>query len=377
MTIKVLNLSDIHFGHSRNNTKEIIKNLDTFFGNYKSDSDYTDVKLITISGDMFDTIMDSDDPDYYEVLFWLSRLISFCSKYQIKLRVLKGTPSHDWEQSKVVETIVSLNENLNKNVLPVDVKYINTLFVEHLTDLGLYILYLPDEWSVSSELTYNQVLAKLKEHHIDQVDLAIMHGMFNYQLRGVGSSQQKHDEESYLRLVKRFICVGHIHTFSTFDRIIAPGSFDRLAHGEEEPKGAVLLTLGETDSWQFIENKNAKVFKTIELKNNDREKSLALIDKVLSKIPEDSYIRIRAKKEHPLYIAFDEVKKKYFMYHLSRQLVTDKEEEQLEEISVPEYTTVDITKDNIVGMLLTAVESNHEINTQQLALLKDNLERLV
>lgn len=375
---KILVLSDIHLGHPRNTTSNIINNLLTFFDRFSPVSKYTELDMIIIAGDLFDSLLDLDGSDGFhsDIVIFLTRLISFCSKHGIKLRVLKGTPSHDWEQPRIVETLANVNKILTNTDIEPDVKYINALHVEYVKDLKLHILYVPDEWSVDASSTYQQVRAKLKELNIDQVDLAIMHGMFNYQLQGVGNSSIKHDEQSYLDIVKYYICVGHIHIHSVYDRIIAPGSFDRLSHGEEEPKGGILLTLGESPSYAFISNLNAMLFKTIDVRFNDRDKAIQQLDKAIAHLPEGSYVRVRCKKDHPVYIGFDEIKQRYLYQNLSK-IPSDKDPYKQDLSSIPTYTTIDITKDNIVQLLMDSITTNHDIPEHKQTILKNNLESLV
>jgi len=320
--LKYLVLSDLHLGHAKNKSRDIIFNLNIFFDDYTPKSQFTDLDIIFIAGDLFDGLLDLSSSDIHEASLWLSRLMNFCARFNIKLRILEGTPSHDWRQSKIAETIACIIK------LPLDFKYINTLHIEYLEDLQSYILYMPDEWTANAELSFSQVQTLLHEMQISQVDIAIMHGLFNYQLKHIVGNIQKHNEYDYLGIVKHFINIGHIHTFSTYERIIAQGSFDRLCHGEEEPKGAVLCTISDKeDSFSFIENKHAKIFKTIELKSNDLEVSFKKIDRVISKLPDNSHVRIKAKKDNPIYTNLDELKLKYPMIYFSKVSIEDIEEE--------------------------------------------------
>lgn len=379
MDINYLVLSDIHLGHKRNKTIDIINNLNAYFSHYTSESQFTSLDIIFIAGDLFHRLLDFTDPDVHEVTLWLSRLMAFCGRYGIKLRILEGTPSHDWKQSRVALTVAELSSAVNSaSPVFVDFKYVDTMHIEVLKDLGLHILYVPDRWTGSTEVTFSQIQEAMKALSISQVDIAIMHGAFGYQLKGIPGNPEKHNEHDYLGIVKHFINVGHIHTFSTYERIIAQGSFDRLAHGEEEAKGGVLCTISpDGDRYVFIENKHAKLFKTVTLRTKDLDKSIALIDKAASKLPTDSHLRIKASKLHPAFLGFEELKLRYPLLNLSK-ISTEEEAEDylLVDNSLPAtpYTPITISKDNIVGLLSEEVFSKYQFSDTKRALLIDILQ---
>lgn len=368
--IKYLTISDVHLGNRKNKTQEIVANLNRFL--YEA-NDFKDLDVIFIAGDLFDVLLDLSSEEISSIMGFLGDLMSYCSMNDIKLRILKGTPSHDWNQSKISESVFLLT---NKTL---DFKYIDTLHIEYLKDLQLHILYVPDEWTSNTELTFKQVKELLKDNNIEQVDIAIMHGMFNYQLRNVPGNIQKHNEVDYLNIVKYFINIGHIHSFSTYERIIAQGSFDRLAHGEEEPKGGVVCEIdGKNNIFYFIENKGAKIYKTIEIKSKDLDASLSRIDKVISKLPKDSYVRIKAVKDHPVYQAFEQLKIKYPLYYLSKTSVEDEEEEYLLINTAlqldKDYIPLAITRENYKELLLNEVKTKYNFNNKQFEIMNIALE---
>lgn len=373
--IKYLELSDIHLGHARNTTSEIVNNLNSFFHDFKSSSPFVNLDYVFIAGDLFDGLLDLSDSDTYVIMEFLNRLAYFCARHEIALRVLEGTPSHDWKQSYLVKALVNFVS------IPLDFKYVDTLFIEYHEKNDLRILYIPDEWTDSAETTYKQVLQLLKDNNITEVDLGIFHGYFTYQCKIGMQTTQAHDPEAYLSIVKHFINIGHIHTFTTYKRIIASGSFDRLSHGEEEPKGAVLCTIREdnNDEFLFIENKSAKIFKTITLKSNDIDQCYLQIEKVLAKIPHNSHIRIKAKKNHPIYSAFEQFKLRYVMYYFSKKSEEEEDEDKyllMTDVlqSDVAYTPITLTAENIVSSLMTEIRSKHQLTDQQDQLLTSILE---
>lgn len=365
--IDYLVLSDIHLGHRRTSTVEIVKNLTDYFSDFSSKSQFSDLDIIFIAGDLFDNLLDFSSPDIHEVTIWISRLMSFCVRFGIKLRVLEGTPSHDWKQSRIVNTLSMMMD------FELNVKYIETLHIEHIKDLDITILYVPDEWTASTETTFQQVEELLKENHLDKVDIAIMHGCFSYQVKHIPVKLDSHDENKYLDIVRYFINIGHFHSFSTFNRIIAQGSFDRLTHGEEESKGAVRVRIGKEPQFFFIENKGAKTYKTITIRSRDMDKVIHNLTKQLKVIKSDSYVRIKAVKDHPVYTALDEIKLRFpeFVFtKVTEESVVDKANLATRNaIEVSDYTPISITKDNIIELITNAVTDKYKPNQKEIALL--------
>lgn len=372
--IKTLTISDVHFGHGTNPTEDIVKNFDVFFDDYTSKSQFCDLDIIFIAGDLYDRLLDASSDEFHVAMLWLGRLSGFCKRFNIKLRILEGTPSHDWRQSKIACTLQDILKN------DVDFKYIDNIEIEYLNDLQLHILYVPDEITGSAKETFRRVKVLMDSMGIEKVDIAIMHGMFHYQLpEGIGNVQ-KHNEDDYLNIVRHFINIGHIHTHSVYDRIIAQGSFDRLAHGEEEAKGAVMCIISKTNgnSFFFIENKRAKIYKTIVLKSKDLERSIKQIEKDLAKLPDNSHIRIKATKDHPLYMAFEDLKVRYPMFYFKKTSLEDEAEDYIlvKELIVQDesYIPITIQKENIVEMLMTEVRNKYELPSHKLVSLQALLE---
>ena len=344
--IKILNLTDIHLGHNRNKTVNIVNNLITFFKNYNKQIKTVD--MIVITGDVFHMLLKTYSEDYIIAMRWLTELVKYCADHKIKLRILEGTPSHDWKQCSVLTNTV---KNLKEEV---DFKYIDTLYVEKLSDLDTTILYLPDEFRHDATDTYQEVLNILKDNHLVKVDIMFGHGAFKYQMPDDNISY--HDEISYINIVNYLISFGHVHTPSSFGIIKAPGSFDRTAHGEEHDKGGMLYTIDKGElSYEFLVNKDALRFDTFKFNNeNDIEVIIAETDKRIKKVPEGSWVRLLVNNEVFLSKSIKQLKTRYPLYLVE----ITKESEKKEQLSVRrvldiivEDTTFSITKDNIEGLL--------------------------
>lgn len=373
-SIRYLVISDIHLGHSRNKTENIIDALNAFFEDFTTD---LNLDILFLAGDVFDNLLDFSSSESNLATIWAAKLMKYCGSLKIKLRVLKGTPSHDWDQSEIFNTLSKAAK------FPVDMKYVNSLSIEKIDDLGITVLYVPDEWRSDPNVTYDEVKALLAHDGLEKVDIAIMHGNFNYQLPPQATKAPRHDEEKYLSIVKYFISIGHIHTSSVYNRIIAQGSFDRLAHGEEEPKGAILCTIHREGHGEyfFIENKKAKIFKTINIKFNDVDAAIQQIERHTAKLPADSYIRIRAKRDHPLIVGIDEVKKRFPLFHVTKITTEEEDVNQftlIEDVKdTSEYIPITITKDNIVDLLMEEIKTKYEFSITQLLIAERNLAEVI
>jgi hypothetical protein len=367
--INYLVLSDIHLGSGRNTTTEIITNLRTYFkDNHKL---FKKLHLIILAGDIFDKLLASSSDEYILAVEWLTELVQYCKHNKIKLRILEGTPSHDWKQARVVETTIKKLE------IEADFKYITTLDIEQNVDLGINILYLPDEYKHNADETFEDVKSLLVEKNLTKVDIAIMHGQFHYQLPI--KLESSHTEANWLGIVKFYISIGHIHSSSVNGRILAQGSFDRLAMGEEEAKGGMYIQLfhnGDME-FKFIENENSKLFVTFDYKDKSLEEILTVIDNDLTPIRNDSYVRLLVDDKENIRTIIKPIKDKYNYLHIELGK-TDKEEIDItdELTHIEAIESFHITPANIEELLMDEFyKSEHTKEEKDIALkeLKDLL----
>lgn len=368
--IYYLVISDIHLGHRNNPTSSITENLKNVIGKFSNKP----LDIIFIAGDLFDRLLDNSMPDTQEAHLWMCWLLRFCEEHNIKLRVLEGTRSHDRGQSSQFATIYHIAQT------SLDYLYIPYLHIEKMEDLGISVLYVPDEWHEDTQETYKQVELLLQENSLRSVDIAIMHGQFGYQLPNAPMSVPRHKEEQYLQIVDHYIHIGHVHVYSQFERIIAQGSFDRLAHGEEDPKGFVYAEIRQDGSHEhhFIENKDALIFKTIKVRAMDLEASIAYLDKQISKYPIGSNIRIHAKKDHPVFMAFSDLEIRYAQYRLTKK-TDDKEDDSLYSSKIivqSDYQAFSITKENLNTLLTDSLATRKDLTPPHWVCINKTLQEL-
>lgn len=247
LMLNIASISDIHLNHPNTPTEMIIRNLMTYaFPDIKSTHD---LNIIFIGGDVTDSLMDFASENAVMYRKWVASFLWMCAKNDIMVRIIEGTPLHDWGQSGIF-----IEENENHSI-GCDVKYITDIHIEHNERYGIDVLYIPDEIRPSTAMTWKRVEELMLEKGLTQVDYAVMHGAFGYQLPDIAELKDKvHDEEKYSEIVRHYIFIGHVHQHRPNGKIIPNGSFDRLAQGEEGIKGHVRLLKG---SLEFIPNQGA------------------------------------------------------------------------------------------------------------------------
>lgn len=293
--LNVGSTSDIHQGHDNTPSENITASIENAF---PRNEETAALDMILIPGDFFDKQLELPSKDKItEATAGIAYLLSICSEYDIVLRVLEGTPSHDYKQGYLFEHFNRLYG------LNCDVKYVSKLDVEHIERFGLDVLYIPDEWSVSEQDTLNQVKELLRAKGLKQVDIALMHGAFAHQYPP-NLQLPTHDLAEYSKLVKYYIFIGHVHHYSVLDKAISAGSLTRLAHGEENPKGHVRVKIRsenlELNEIKFVENPLAYCYKTFDYSKLSYEDIESRYPKDIQSLPKGAYVAIKGYVDDPI-----------------------------------------------------------------------------
>ena len=164
--LRALLFSDVHLYHAKTKTEHIARGLHRALADNER---LRDIDIIFISGDLFDRSVHMPNTDTHYVINFVCHLLEMCHKYDIELRVLEGTPSHDWKQARL---IIDINAN---RLHPVDVRHVTVLSIEHIERFGIDVLYVPDEWGEGCAATFKEVEDLLIKHNLEKVDLSIMH----------------------------------------------------------------------------------------------------------------------------------------------------------------------------------------------------------
>ena len=372
--IGILNISDIHLGHNKNHTKDIVNNLLTMIlENMKLIKKY--VKLLVLTGDEFDRLLTMMNNDSRIIMSFFMKLAAICKANNIIIRCIEGTNSHSYGQMKIIETAVK-NSNMD-----VDFVYYSDLAIEYIPSLDLNVLYIPDELNGNNAAkTLKQVKELLKSKHLEQVDIALMHGAFGYQLPA--TLESNHSEKDYLAIVKHFIFIGHVHKHSAFKKILAAGSPDRMAHGEEEDKGIVFALINKSNpklnSYKFLVNKYAKTFLTIKVINDDFKELITTASKILKSLRPDSHVKFEVEeKNNVIKNNIIELKKMFPKINFTEDKIT-KEAITIFNHKITKVKHIEsfsITKDNIISLINDKVKD--KVNGEELKILNKELEDLI
>lgn len=369
--ISYLVISDVHLNHPRTPTSFIVNNLNTFFNNYENESPLSKVDMIFIDGDLFDQLIDVSNDDLFIIMGFINMLIWFCERNNIKLRVLEGTPLHDRRQSRMFEILTQVSRR------SVDVRWVSTLEIEYIKDFDINILYVPDEFKPTCGETLILVKELLNSKGLDKVDIAHMHGSFGYQREGIPGVHDTHDEKEYTKLVRYAINIGHEHVYSKRGIITAQGSFDRLTHGDETKKGGCLTTIKPNGSvvTEFLVNKGAKIYKTFEPSSSVLKEAMQELDGLVASIPDNSHVRIKASRFHPLIVSLPEIKKLHPMIYFSK-LCTEEIARDESKFSINEdFVVVEIREENVIELIQSEIPDNSIKDRNALTSYLENIKK--
>lgn len=339
---KIATVSDIHLGSLLNPASQIIKNLNR----YLTRDFLNGVDILFLAGDVFDRLISNTEDDIHPIVQWIVHLLVKCQETDTIVRVLEGTPSHDRRQSKFFQ---SINQN---EKIQADLKYVDTLSVEFIEKLNMHVLYIPDEWNRKNETTLEEARNAIAAQGLDKVDFAIMHGHFDCQVPA-HLGMKCHDSKAYLNLVRYLIFIGHDHRFFQHDRIVAQGSFDRIGHNQEEAKGFVKAVVSKTGQYQltFIENIDAKVFKTVDVKET-LDDTFEMLNDLANQLPVDSAVRLRGEKTHPIFANMNALLLRYPSLNITKKILDDSPNKELVVQETPKFEVIHLLKGNLKSLLM-------------------------
>jgi DNA repair exonuclease SbcCD nuclease subunit len=216
--------------------------------------------FLIISGDFFDTKISLNSEHAKNALRFLTKLLKVCGKKGAKVRILKGTESHDNKQVELFDILYSNTE--------CDFKVIHSVEKEMLFE-DMNVLYIPEEYMTNKDEYY-------EEYFNDTYDMIFGHGMVD-KAAFVALTQESEATMSKAPIFKtedlEMICkgpiyFGHIHKRMEFGRFRYINSFSRWAFGEEDDKGYYLVaytpSTGEFTE-EYILNKLARQFNTVKI----------------------------------------------------------------------------------------------------------------
>jgi hypothetical protein len=367
--IKMAVLSDVHLGHPNTPTDHI---CNAIIQEFLSNTEVAGSDIIFISGDFYHQLLDLSTSSSIDIIAIISYMLRYCATRNIKLRVLKGTGSHDYDQSQHFISIAKHNN------IPVDLKYFNTLDIEYIAEWDINILYIPDEFRTEHSQTLVEVKALLIERNLKTVDIGIMHGMFEQQVPKCHDIPY-HDSKEYLAIVTGLIFIGHDHKHQSYKRITIPGSFDRLAQGEEHAKGFLTATLNADNSYKvvFHENTLARKYLTFTMGDIDSKDALAYISDRVDLLSASASIRLIVKDFISYQVILKHCRYKYpqHTWEVEREVKKKDKEKTIKEIASAIQAPNTIDKNNIAQELASRLSKIHsdDIVLPALALFKQEI----
>lgn len=368
--LKILFISDIHLGHRKNHAQSMVGNLNKFFSCEKR---FMGVDLVVLVGDVFDEALTLNSEHVAHIDAWVANVLRLCHKHNVKLRVLEGTPSHDRGQS---ERFTIINEIYAQHGLGVDLRHVNTLSIEYFEDWDINVLYVPDEWNHSTDTTLQEVRDLMRSKGLSQVDFACMHGTMDYQLPAHIKNSPRHDSSAYSAMVRYMISIGHIHQFSVHDNIVAQGSFDRMCHGDEKPKGFISVEAEPRGNYsvEFVENELARKYITVVCQHDEMEDNLRQLDFAVKDLCAQSCVRVEAHHANAILANMDLLSARWpalTWSDLPRGKPDDNVEGALEDESI-EYQPVSVRRDNITELVMNRLKKL-QLSSDVLGICKEEL----
>jgi hypothetical protein len=258
-----------------------------------------DIDLLVLAGDMTDTELSLASLEAQHVIEFFIRLYQECEKNDVDICLLRGTVSHDRDHLRILKSLHATYKFKNK------LHYHETIGLTEITHLGLKIGFLPDNLPYK---TSNEAIAVLKElmhkKGWDMLDYVVFHGYAKHVLpTGMDHADTIFDIEQF-DFVKRAVMAGHVHTpslkshrFSNDHELhfFYNSSFERLAHGEEEDKGFMLVTEdGDDTEFKFVKNPYATGFFTFDLYAYDKSEDIfRIFEEKMSKINTSLPVHVR------------------------------------------------------------------------------------
>lgn len=367
---RIITISDIHLGNRATSSDMVIDGLNRTVTNYET---MITADALIVAGDLFDRLLNLALSDISSINKWFIDLLYLSRDTNCAIRILEGTPSHDWKQSKF---LFELAENFK---IDVDLQYIDTLCVVDDATLGMTIGYVPDEWRESHEQTTKEMREILATRALKQVDIMVMHGMFEFQIPKV--KIPTFETKDWLPWVRYMIVIGHDHKHKTYDKIIVPSSHNRLAMNEEDDKGYIVTDIcNDVVTSTFIINPYAKRYDTIDVTDLDPEQAMSEIKERLTELRgAESKLRIRIEADSNLESSINEIKKQYGLVTIQLEKTRRAAAiEELEELFVTTVNSININADNISDMILRAiVERDLDADLDAVTVELDNIKEMV
>lgn len=267
---------------------------------------FPNLDLVVIAGDYFDTKLSLNSKAAKISVSWMGALVNICKNRKIKIRIIKGTNSHDNNQLEIFKAYEKDD--------PDNFKIFNSLTVEE-TLPEMKILYAPDENMPNDTYfsTYNEEL-----HPESPYDMMFFHGTFDIVSPNIAVQESEIEgihnvifQYSIFSKICRVMIGGHWHDAEDPNFNMKQGtepihmyytrSLSRWAFNEEHSKGFLYACYDtETHSYYLerIENPFTDKYQTIYVDTRDMVDATAyrdLIQNIMEELKDNPTNHYRIK----------------------------------------------------------------------------------
>lgn len=365
--ISILVTGDLHVASRSVDNSKIIDSINKI--TQSSILKYTD--SLIVNGDFLDRRISMASEEASDFISLSLGILSRCKRHNVSFDLLEGTPSHDNRQPAILTLFDKYMREDDKfplryidRVSIVDLLPHKQEFMKKHYGRVLKSLFIPDEVSTDSQVTWGMVKEMLSMNVLDSVDMSYMHGTFRYQEPMF--TEKSHVEENYESITNGRVVINHWHLPSSKgEKIRAPGSLERLRHGEEETKGFYYCILSpgmdgsiDVDEY-FVINEDAVIFKTVDVSKMTLSEVYSFLDYVSDNFP-TSKIRLQLSRLDQLYPSISEIKGRYKNLKVTEKVVDSHTETSIDFDNVSTDSTFSIRPDNICELILNKVEDSSE-----------------
>jgi len=158
-----IHISDLHW--DRSNYENLDKELRSEFLPYVEKNGEV-LDCIFINGDYWHQKLNLNENVTKVAIKFMYDLVTLAYQYDIKIRIIRGTRSHDFDQL----------ENFRGYERDYDFKIFNTFDVEEIVP-NFFVLYLPEEYMDNQDEYYKEIF-ELEEG--TGYDMIVFHGTFDF-----------------------------------------------------------------------------------------------------------------------------------------------------------------------------------------------------
>lgn len=259
--LRIVTIADLHCGafDAKQWEYEIVKGFIEPLEKLEFDA-------LLLAGDYFDKKI-SANSEYAKVgMRTMFKLRSICEDKGAKLRIIKGTESHDNSQLNMFEGLVGTTD--------CDFGVFQTLSDEQLFP-NFRILYVAEEY-INDESYYTEYMDEEKKY-----DMILGHGLVDIAtfIAKVQESEETHPSapifkvDDLMKYSTGPVYFGHIHKQMHKDRFRYIGSFSTWAYGETHHKGFMITEYDTINrliiSEEYVMNEYVRHYDTWRFKEND------------------------------------------------------------------------------------------------------------